>query len=95
MSLMDYDVMIFDGSYGVGVMRNRKNGRLAVTFDYLYEKHYIGCVTEHSKSRPAIAMEFVSDKSIDIVIGQLLFVKNYKYHMFETLTEYNGFLTVC
>jgi len=88
---MRYSTLIFDGSIAVGIQRNSTTKALAVTLGRLPVKHKPGeSLSWDDPTEPIMAMEFKTDKSIDVIIKALNKLKECRYPNFESLVEYNG-----
>jgi len=88
---MTMQTILFDGSIAVGVARNEEAKRIAITLVKLPRKYKPGeKIYKGVQLMPMVALEFETDRSIDVLVGQLEYVKNHKYHMFENTLWYNG-----
>ena len=93
---MEYPVLIFDGSYVIRAFfrgHHAENNNSGLIIDKLSRKHQVGeVVSEDEIRKPVLAMEFEKDKSIENIIKQLEYIRDYKYNMFETIICYKGVL---
>jgi len=88
---MTMQTILFDGSIGVGISRNEESKRKAVTLVKLPRKYKPSEeIYKGVKFMPIVAMEFETDRGIEVLINRLEYIKEHKYHMFENALWYNG-----
>ena len=89
---MRYPTLVFDGSISVGIQYNSDTGEPVITFNKLYKKHVPGEELKWNEpSNPIQAMKFESNKSIDVIIKGLNYLKYIKARRcyFEYLLQYD------
>jgi len=93
---MEYPLLTFDGSYAIRAFFRGEyvgNNNSGLIIDKLHRKHQPGeVVSEDEIRKPVLAIEFEKDISIENIIKQLEYIRDYKYSMFETIICYKGAL---